>query len=232
MPLIRPGATLHLGIGGIPDAVIGLLASRDDLQLGVHSEMISDGVMAAVESGLVTGRHKARHRRKVVTTFILGSRKLYDWVHENPLVEAHPCDHTNDIDVASSHDDLVAINSAVSVDLSGQVNADSMGAKVYSGVGGQADFIRAAGRSRRGVPIIALPSTARAGTVSRIVPMLEPGAGVVTNRADVHWVVTEYGAVNLYGRSLRERAERLVSIAHPPFREGLREAWARLLHGR
>jgi 4-hydroxybutyrate CoA-transferase len=223
VPLIPHGATLQLGIGGIPDAVMALLADRDDLELGVHSEMISDGVMTAVEAGVVTGRHKQRHRRKVVTTFILGSRRLYDWVHENPLIEAHPCDHTNALEVASAHDKLVAINSAISVDLSGQVNADSMGHRVYSGVGGQVDFLRAASRSRGGVPIIALPSTAKGGTVSRVVSSLAPCSGVVTSRADVAWVVTEYGAVNLYGRSLRERAEALLSVAHPDFRDALRD---------
>ena len=220
VPLIPEGATLQLGIGGVPDAVMGLLRGRDDL--GVHSEMISDGVMTAVESGTVTGRFKTVHRRKVVTTFILGTRDLYDWVHENPVLEAHPCDHTNAIAVASRNHRLVAINSAISVDLSGQINSDSIGTRIYSGVGGQLDFIRAAAASDGGVPILALPSTAKRGTVSRIVPTLAAGAGVVTTRADVHWVVTEHGAVNLYGRSLAERAELLTSIAAPEFRSGLR----------
>ncbi|MEZ4237489.1 MAG: acetyl-CoA hydrolase/transferase C-terminal domain-containing protein [Myxococcota bacterium] len=221
VPLVPAGATLQLGIGGVPDAVIGLLSDKTGMDLGIHSEMISDGVMAAVEAGVVTGHRKTRHRRKVVTTFILGTRKLYDWVHNNPVVEAHPCDHTNDLVVASSNDRLVAINSAVSVDLTGQVNSDSIGARIYSGVGGQVDFIRAAARSVGGVPIIALPSTACGGKVSRIVPRLAEGAGVVTTRADVHWVVTEYGAVNLFGEPLRRRAELLASIAHPDFRDGL-----------
>lgn len=218
VPLIRPGSTLQLGIGGVPDAVIALLCENEGLDLGVHSEMISDGVMRAVQAGLVTGRHKSRHRRKVVTTFVLGTREMYDWVHENPVVEAHPCDHTNDIAVASSNDKLVAINSAISVDLTGQVNADSLGTKIYSGVGGQVDFIRAAARSKGGVPILALPSTAKGGALSRICPVLKQGAGVVTTRADVHWVVTEHGAVNLAGCTLRERAERLLRIADPAFR--------------
>lgn len=221
VPLIGRGSTLQLGIGGVPDAVIAMLCEHEHLDLGIHSEMISDGVMAAVEAGLVTGRYKTRHRRKVVTTFLLGSRALYDWVHNNPIVEAHPCDHTNDLVVASSNDQLVAINSAISVDLTGQVNSDSIGSRIYSGVGGQVDFMRAASRSRGGVPIIALPSTARGGTVSRIVPQLAPGAGVVTSRADVHWVVTEYGAVNLFGKTLRQRAEALSAIAHPDFRDAL-----------
>ena len=232
VPLIPEGATLQLGIGGVPDAVVALLRDREGLDLGVHSEMISDGVMKAVESGLITGRRKTRHRRKVVTTFLLGSRELYDWVHENPVVEAHPCDHTNDIEVASSNRALVAINSALSVDLTGQVCSDSLGTRIYSGVGGQVDFLRAAARSQGGVPILALPSTARQGTLSRIVPTLLPGSGVVTNRADVHWVVTEHGAVNLFGCSLRERARRLLSIAHPAFRDALQEELERLYRRR
>lgn len=219
VPLIPEGATLQLGIGGVPDAVIASLRDRDDL--GVHSEMISDGVMDAVERGVVTGRSKTLHRRKVVTTFVLGTRRLYDWVHENPAVEAHPCDYTNDVLVASSNRKLVAVNSAISIDLSGQVNADSIGTRIYSGVGGQVDFLRAAARSEGGVPIVALPSTACGGTLSRVVPTLAEGAGVVTSRADVHWVVTEFGAVNLYGRSLRSRARLLASIAHPRFRDQL-----------
>ncbi len=225
VPLIPEQATLQLGIGGIPDAVVAQLRDRDDL--GVHSEMISDGVMEAVIRGVITGRHKPVHRRKVVTTFVLGTRRLYDWVDRNPVVEAHPCDHTNDLLVASSIPRLVAINSAISVDLTGQVNSDSMGTRIWSGVGGQLDFLRAASRSEGGVPILALPSTAKGGTLSRIVPALSEGAGVVTTRADVHWVVTEYGAVNLYGRALRERAELLTSIAHPRFRDELRDAFAR-----
>lgn len=219
VPLIPEAATLQLGIGGIPNAVASLLRDRDDL--GVHSEMISDGVMDAVVRGVITGRHKTLHRRKVVTTFVLGTRALYDWVDENPVVEAHPCDHTNDPFTASQQPKLVAINSAISVDVTGQVNSDSMGSRIWSGFGGQVDFLRAASRSAGGVPIIALPSTAKGGTVSRLVPTLATGAGVVTSRADVHWVVTEYGAVNLYGRALRERAELLASIAHPAFRDEL-----------
>jgi 4-hydroxybutyrate CoA-transferase len=223
VPLIPEGATLQLGIGGVPDAVIGLLRDRDDL--GVHSEMISDGVMDAVQRGVVTGRHKTLHRRKVVATFMLGSHLLYEWLNENPVVEGHPCDYTNDLLVASSNRRLVAINSAISVDLTGQVNSDSIGTRIYSGVGGQVDFLRAAARSEGGVPILALPSTAKSGEISRIVPVLAEGAGVVTSRASVHWVVTEYGAVNLFGRSLRARAELLTSIAHPKFRDELTEAF-------
>lgn len=229
VPLIPEQATLQLGIGGIPNAVVSLLRDRDDL--GVHSEMISDGVMDAVRRGVITGRHKTLHRRKVVTTFALGTRALYDWLHENPAVEAHPCDHTNDPFTAATQPRLVAINSAISVDLTGQVNSDSMGTRIWSGVGGQLDFLRAAARSVGGVPVLALPSTAKGGALSRIVPTLAEGAGVVTTRADVHWVVTEYGAVNLYGRGLQERAALLTSIAHPAFRDELTAA-ARARWGR
>jgi acyl-CoA hydrolase len=227
VPLIPPEATLQLGIGGIPNAVVSLLAGRDDL--GVHSEMISDGVMMGVRKGVLTGRHKSLLPRKVVTTFILGSRALYDWVNDNPQVEAHPCDFTNDIHVAARNDRLVAINSAISVDLSGQVNADSIGDRIYSGVGGQVDFIRAAWRSKGGQPIIALPATAAGGRCSRIVSALAEGAGVVTSRADVSWVVTEHGAARLHGRSLRERARALIAIAAPDFRPSLHEAASRRL---
>jgi len=219
VPLIPDGATLQLGIGGIPDAVVSLLGDRDDL--GVHSEMISDGVMRAFESGVLSGRYKTRHRGRIVMTFALGSRALYDWLHENPYVEAHPCDHTNDPFQAAQNDRLVAINSAISVDLTGQVNADSIGYRIYSGVGGQVDFIRAASLSRDGRPIIALPSTARGGTVSRIVPRLAEGAGVVTARADVHTLVTEHGSAELFGRSIGERIEALIAIADPRFRPEL-----------
>ena len=218
-PLVPHGATLQLGIGGVPDAVIAQLEGRDDL--GVHTEMISDGVMRAVASGTVTGRFKTRHRRKVVTTFALGSKALYEWLHENPVVEAHPCDHTNDLFVAAQNERLVAINSAISVDLTGQINSDSIGGRIYSGVGGQLDFIRAAARSDGGVPIIALPSAASKGRISRIVPTLAKGAGVVTPRADAYYVVTEFGVAELWGRSLRQRAEALAAIAHPDFREEL-----------
>jgi acyl-CoA hydrolase len=219
VPLVPEGATLQLGIGGIPDAVVGLLEGRDDL--GIHSEMISDGVMKAHEAGVLTGRFKTRHRGRIVTTFALGSRTFYDWIHENPYIEAHPCDHTNDPFHAAQNDTLIAINSAISVDVTGQVNADSIGYQIYSGVGGQVDFIRAATMSREGRPIIALPSTARGGSVSRIVTRLAEGAGVVTSRADVHTVVTEHGVADLYGRSVRDRVEALIAIADPRFRDEL-----------
>ena len=221
--LIPDGATLQLGIGAIPDALIAQLRDRTDL--GVHSEMISDGVMRAYEAGVVTGAHKTRHRRKIVTTFALGTRALYDWLHENPAVEAHPCDHTNDLLIASSNRRLISVNSAISIDLTGQVNSDSIGGRIYSGVGGQLDFVRAASRSEGGRSILAFPSTAAGGRTSRIVPTLARGAGVVTPRADVHTIATEYGVAELYGRSLPERARALIAIAHPKFRDELaREA--------
>jgi 4-hydroxybutyrate CoA-transferase len=220
-PLIPEGATLQLGIGGVPNAVLTLLEDRDDL--GIHSEMISDAVMRAVESGIVTGRFKTRHGRKVVSTFCLGSRSFYDWLHENAIVEVHPCDHTNLPISASQNHRLTSINSALSVDLTGQVNADSIGPRIYSGVGGQVDFVRAATLSTGGRSFIALPATAKHCSVSRIVSTLATGAGVVTTRADVHAIVTEYGVAELHGRSLPERAEALIAIAHPKFRDDLRK---------
>ena len=220
--LIPQGATLQLGIGGVPNAVVELLEGRDDI--GIHSEMISDGVMHAFEAGVLSGRYKSRHRGKIVSTFALGSRDFYDWLHENHAVEAHPCDHTNDPFQAAQNTRLVAINSAISVDLTGQVNADSIGYKIYSGVGGQVDFIRAANLSEGGRPIIALPSTAKAGSVSRIVARLAEGAGVVTSRADVHTVVTEHGVAELHGRSIRERIDALIAIADPKFQPELEQA--------
>lgn len=224
LPLIPVGATLQLGIGGVPNAVVSLLTNRDDL--GVHSEMISDGVMHAFEAGVLSGRLKTRHRGRIVCTFAMGTRAFYDWLHENPAVEAHPCDHTNDPVRAAQNDRLIAINSAISIDLTGQVNADSVGYRIYSGVGGQMDFVRAATMSRDGRPIIALPSTARRGTVSRIVARLAEGAGVVTSRADVHTVVTEHGVAELFGRTVRERVDGLIAIADPHFRPELTRAVA------
>lgn len=224
--LIEDGATLQLGIGAIPDAVLRLLRHHRDL--GIHTEMVSDGVMELMERGVITGRCKTLHKGKVVTTFILGSQALYEYVADNPAFEVHPVDHTNDPFVIAQNEKMVAINSAIEVDLSGQVCADSIGYQIYSGIGGQVDFIRGAARSRGGKPIIALPSTAKGGTISRIVPYLKEGAGVVTTRGDVHYVVTEYGVAYLHGRNLRERAEALIRIAHPRFREELeRSTYAR-----
>jgi acyl-CoA hydrolase len=220
--LIEPGSTVQMGIGGIPDAVYA--AMEGNLDLGVHTEMISDGCMKAIERGVVTGNQKSLHPGKVVITFALGSSHLYDFLDNNPLIEAHPVEYVNDPVIASQNDNLVAINSAIEVDLTGQVCSDSIGPFIYSGFGGQVDFIRAAARSKGGKPIIAIPATARRGEQSRIVPFLKEGAGVVTSRADVHYVVTEYGVANLFGRNLRQRAEALIGIAHPQFREELEVA--------
>jgi acyl-CoA hydrolase len=217
--MIPDGATLQMGIGGIPDAVLSLLEGKRDL--GIHTEMISDGLVRAMEQGIITGNKKTLHPGKVVATFILGTRKLYDFVHDNPLFEVHPVDHTNDPFIIAQNDNMVAINSALEVDLTGQVCSDSIGTYIYSGFGGQLDFIRGAAASRGGKPIIALPSTAKQGTLSRIVPKLKQGSGVVTTRADVHYVVTEHGVANLWGKNLNERAKALIAIADPAFREML-----------
>jgi 4-hydroxybutyrate CoA-transferase len=220
--LVEDRACLQMGIGGIPDAVLARLGDRHDL--GIHTEMFSDGVVPLVEAGVITNRFKAIHPGRTVTSFVAGSRRLFDFVDDNPLVEFHPCDRTNDTLAIRKIDRMVAINSALQIDLTGQVCADSIGHRIYSGIGGQMDFIRGAAMSRGGKAVIALPATAQGGTVSRIVPELAPGAGVVTTRGHVHWVVTEFGAVNLHGRSLAERARLLVEIAHPDFRDGLRAA--------
>ncbi len=221
--LIEDGSTLQLGIGGIPDAVLELLSGvkRD---IGIHTEMVSDGVMEGIESGMITGARKTLHMGKVIATFILGSRKLYEFVHDNPIFEMHPVDYTNDPFVIAQNENMIAINSALEVDLTGQVCSDSIGTYIYSGFGGQVDFIRGAGAAKNGKPIIALPSTAKGGTISRIVPVLKQGAGVVTTRADVHYVVTEYGVAFLHGKNLKERAKELIKIAHPDFREELERA--------
>ncbi len=218
--LVEDRSTLQVGIGAIPDAVLTRLKGKHEL--GVHTEMFSDRLVELVESGAVTNRFKAVHPGRIVTSFVTGTRKLFDFVNDNPLVEFHACDRTNDTALISRNPRVVAINAALQVDLSGQVCADSIGHRIYSGIGGQMDFIRGAARSRGGKPIIALPATAKGGTISRIVAELSPGAGVVTTRGHVHWVVTEFGAVNLHGLSLRERADALTSIAHPDFRAELR----------
>jgi acyl-CoA hydrolase len=219
--LIPDGATLQTGIGGIPDAVLSCLQDKRDL--GIHTEMCSDGVIELMESGVLTGECKSLHRGKAVLSFVLGSQRLFDFIRENPSFEFRSISYTNDPFVVAQNDRMVAVNSAIQVDLTGQVCADSMGTTPYSGFGGQLDFIRGAARSKGGVPIIALPSTAVHGSVSRIVPVLEPGAGVVTSRADVHFVVTEHGIAYLHGKSLRERAEALIAIAHPKFQADLED---------
>ena len=223
--LVPNGATLQIGIGGIPDAVLSCLRDRRDL--GIHSEMCSDGVIPLIEAGIITGERKTLHRGKVVAGFVLGTKKLFEFVHENPIFEFHPTSYTNDPFVIAQNEKMVAINSAIQVDLTGQVCADSIGTKPYSGFGGQVDFVRGAARSKGGKPIIALPSTCKDGKVSRIAPVLDPGAGVVTSRADVHYVVTEHGIAYLHGKTLRQRAEALIAIADPKFRDGLYEFAAR-----
>ena len=225
--LIEHRSTLQVGIGAIPDAVLTRLGDKRDL--GVHTEMFSDRLVDLAESGAITNRFKTVHPGRIVTSFVTGTRRLFDFVNDNPLVEFHSCDRTNDTAFIARNPRVVAINAALQVDLSGQVCADSLGHQIYSGIGGQMDFIRGAARSRGGKPIIALAATARGGSLSRIVPELSPGAGVVTTRGHVHWVVTEYGAVNLHGLSLRERADALVSIAHPDFRAELRRDAGRIL---
>jgi len=226
--LIEDGACLQLGIGGIPDAVLAALGDRRDL--GIHTEMVSDGVMAALEKGTITGTRKSLHPRKVILTFLLGSKRLYDFADNNPIFEAHPTDYTNHPFIVSQNENMMAINSAIEVDITGQVCSDSIGKYIYSGFGGQVDFIRGAAHSKGGKPIIALPSTARDGAMSRIVPFLKEGAGVVTTRADVTYVVTEYGVAYLHGKNLQERTQALIRIAHPDFRDDLiKEAKARNL---
>ncbi|HNQ93123.1 MAG TPA: acetyl-CoA hydrolase/transferase C-terminal domain-containing protein [Anaerolineales bacterium] len=220
--LIPDGATMQMGIGAIPDAVLKYL--RDKKDLGVHSELFSDGVIDLVNEGVLTGARKSLHPGKIIAGFILGTKKLYDWVDDNPLIELHRTEYINDPFIIAQNERMVAINSAIEVDLTGQVCADSIGPKLYSGVGGQLDFIYGASRSKGGVPVIALPSTTmlKDGTlVSRIAGMLKQGAGVVTSRNHVRFVVTEYGVADLYGKSIRQRATQLIGIAHPDFRAEL-----------
>ncbi len=217
--LVEDGCTIQAGIGSIPDAVLARLHDRRDL--GLHTELLSDGMMDLIEAGVATGALKPRWPGKAVTSFVLGSQRLYDWCNDNAAIEMQPSDVTNDPAVIADHPRFVAINSALSVDLTGQVNADSIGTRFYSGIGGQVDFMRGAARSPGGRPVVALPSTARGGTVSRIVGTLAPGAGVVTSRGDVHHVVTEWGRVDLHGLPVRRRVEALIGIADPRFREGL-----------
>jgi acyl-CoA hydrolase len=226
--LVEDGSTLQMGVGTIPDAALARLRAKHDL--GIHTETFSDRVIDLVESGAVTNRFKRIHPGRIVTSFVTGTKRLYDFVDNNPLVEFHPCDRTNDTALIRKNDKVVAINSALQIDLSGQVCADSIGHRIYSGIGGQMDFIRAAALSVHGKPIIALPATAANGAVSRIAAELNPGAGVVTTRGHIHWVVTEYGAVNLHGMTLRERGEALISIAHPDFRSELRKKLFEIRH--
>ncbi len=217
--LIEDGSVLQCGIGAIPDAILPHLMDRKDL--GIHTELISDNTIPLIEAGVINGRRKNFKPRKVILGFVLGSKTLFDFIDENPIFEFHPSAYTNDPFRIAQNDRMVAINSAIEVDLTGQVCAESIGSQFYSGFGGQLDFIRGAARSKYGKPIIALPSTAKQDTVSRIVPRLAHGAGVLTGRADVHYVVTEYGTAYLHGRTIRQRAESLIQVAHPNFRDEL-----------
>jgi len=223
--LIPDEATMQMGIGAIPDAVLHYLFDKKDL--GIHTELFSDGVIDLVEAGVITNSKKTLHPGKIVAGFILGTQRLYDWVHNNPLIEFLRTEYINDPFVVSQNDRMVAVNSAIEIDLTGQICADSIGTKLYSGVGGQLDFIYGASRSKGGVPIIALPSTAK--DFSRIVPTLKQGAGVVTTRNHIHYVVTEYGVADLYGKTIHERAKSLIDVAHPQFREELTKE-AKALH--
>ncbi|RMD85266.1 MAG: GNAT family N-acetyltransferase [Candidatus Dadabacteria bacterium] len=224
--LIEDGSTLQLGIGAIPNAVLSELGNKRNL--GIHSEMVSDGILPLIESGVINGKCKTIHRNKIVVSFCMGTKALYDAVNDSPLFEFYPCDYVNDPFVIAKNNKMVSINSALQVDLTGQVAADSIGTRFYSGVGGQVDFIRGAAGSKGGRSIIGLPATAKGGTVSRIVPVLTEGTGVVTTRADVDFVVTEYGIASLKGKTIRERAIALIQIAHPSFRKSLAERAAEL----
>ena len=216
---IEDGSTLQMGIGSIPDAFLTALAGRRDM--GIHTEMFSDGVIPLVESGVINNSKKTLHTGKIVAAFTLGTKKIFDFCDDNPIIEFHPCRYTNNPFIICQNDKMVAINSALAVDLTGQVFADSLGFSFYSGFGGQVDFVRGAARSKGGKPFIALPATAKNGTISRITPFMPPGTGVTTTRADVHWVVTEYGAVYLHGKCVGQRAKELIQIAAPQFRDEL-----------
>jgi acetyl-CoA hydrolase len=222
--LIENGSTLQMGIGVIPDNVLRYLGDKRDL--GIHSEMFSDGIIELVERGIVTNSKKGIHDGKIIAGFVLGTKRLYDFVDNNPLIEFHRQEYVNDPYIVAKNKKMVAINSALEVDITGQVCSDSIGPRLYSGFGGQVDFIRGAARSEGGKPIIALPSTTKDEKISRITISLKPGAGVVTNRADVHYVVTEYGVAQLWGKTIRERVKALISIAHPKFRDEL-ESYAK-----
>lgn len=226
--LVEDGSTLQMGIGGIPDAALARMHHKRDL--GIHSEMFSDRVVDLYEAGAITNRYKVVGLGRIITSFVNGSERLFEFVHDNPNVAFYPCDWTNDTSIIRQNPRVVAINSAIQIDVTGQVCADSIGHRIYSGIGGQMDFIRGAALSPGGKPIIALPSTAKGGKISRIVTQLDAGAGVVTTRGHVHWVVTEYGAVNLHGKTIRERGELLISIAHPDFRAELHRDLCAIRH--
>ena len=217
--LIEDGSTIQTGIGGIPDAVLQYLGNKR--HLGIHTELFADGVIDLINRGIITNEAKTLHPGKVIAGFVLGTQALYDFIHDNPIIELHPTEYVNDPFRIAQNDKMVSINSAIEVDLTGQVCSDSIGSKFYSGAGGQVDFVRGAARSKGGKPIIALPSTAKDDTISKIVHQLKPGAGVVTSRNDVRYVATEYGIAQLHGKTIRERAQSLINIAHPNFREAL-----------
>ena len=221
--LIPDGATLQTGIGAIPDSVLKQLTSHK--HMGVHTELFSDGIIDLVERGVIDGERKTLHPGKIIAGFMIGTQRLYDFVHDNPVIEMHPTEHVNDPFIVAQNDRMVAINSAIEVDLTGQVCADSIGPKIYSGVGGQVDMIYGASRSKGGVPIIALPAIAviKGESLSKIVPMLKQGAGVVTSRNHVHYIVTEHGVAHLYGKTIRQRAKALIDIAAPEFRAELEQ---------
>jgi 4-hydroxybutyrate CoA-transferase len=221
--LIEDGSTLQLGIGAIPDAVLLFLKEKKDL--GIHSEMISDGVVELVEAGVITNRMKSIHKGKIVVTFLMGTKRLYDFVNSNPMVEMYPVDYVNSPRVIMQNYKMVSINSCVQVDFMGQVSSESIGLKQFSGVGGQVDFVRGASMATGGKSIIAMPSTASGGRISKIVPLLDEGAAVTTSRNDVQYIVTEYGIAELRGKSLKERGRALIKIAHPDFRKQLRSEW-------
>lgn len=221
---IEDGSTLQMGIGAIPDAFLAALEGRGDM--GIHTEMFSDGIIPLVENGVINNSKKTLHPGKIVAAFTLGTKEIFEFCDDNPICEFHPCKYTNDPFVIAQNEKMVSINSALGIDLTGQVFSDSLGFMFYSGFGGQLDFIRGAAKSKNGKPFIAFPATAKNGTVSRIVSHIPIGTGVTTTRADVHWIVTEYGAVDLYGKTVRERTRTLISIAAPQFKEEL-EKFAR-----
>lgn len=219
--MIEDGSTLQMGIGAIPDSVMKYLKNHKDL--GIHTEMFSDGIVELVEEGIINGEQKTLHPGKIIAGFVLGTKKSFNFIDNNPIFEFHPQEYVNDPFIIAKNNKMVAINSAIEIDLTGQVCSDSIGTKFYSGIGGQVDFIRGAAHSEGGKPIISLPSTTKDGKISRIVPTLKTGAGVVTSRGDVHYVVTEYGVANLFGKSIQERVNSLIKIAHPKFRDELTE---------
>ena len=226
--LIEDGSTLQMGIGAIPDSVLRYLHDKKDL--GIHTEMFSDGLIELIEEGVITGEKKTLHPGKIVAGFVLGTNRAYKFIDNNPIFEFHPQEYINDPFIVAQNNKMIAINSCIEVDLTGQVCSDSIGTKFFSGIGGQVDFIRGAARSEGGKPIIAVPSYVPGKNISRIVPQLKPGAGVVTSRGDVHYVVTEYGIAYLYGKTIQERARALINIAHPDFREELSKYAKEVLH--